>query len=402
MADFSSGAPGAAGQGAQHGPGHVPDDLLARLDGSAAERDRQGGHAAQAKEWIRAAGLLTLTIPARFGGGGASWPQALATVRRLAQVDSAMAHLLAFQYLQLSGVQSYGTPEQVAHWFGQTVLHRWWWGNAANPADPRLAIRADGEGWRLDGVKGFCSGTRGSDVVLTSAVLAESGQRLFAVLPTARQGITVNEDWDPVGQRQTDSGSVQFDQVRVEPHELLRPPPGEPTPFLSLRGLVAQLVLVTLYIGIAEGALRQARGYTLHEARPWHAAGVSRAADDPYIIHRYAEMDVAIAAADAVARQAIAGLEQAWQQGAALQAAQRGALAVEVARAKVLAHRAALATGEGVFDVAGARATRASLGLDRFWRNARTHTLHDPVDYKLRDIGRHALEGVFPPASLYS
>jgi hypothetical protein len=47
-------------------------------------------------------------------------------------------------------------------------------------------------------------------------------------------------------------------------------------------------------------------------------------------------------------------------------------------------------------------ATAARYGLDRFWRNARTHTLHDPLDYKLRDIGNWALHGQWPTPSFYS
>ncbi len=379
------------------------DAVVARLAASAVERDRLGGHAAEAKALLRDHGLLTLPIPLAWDGAGASWSQSLAVVRRIARVDSSLAHLLAFQYLQLSGVLAFGSPEQQARLLGATVRHRWWWGNAANPADPRLLATADGHGgWRLQGIKGFCSGTPGSDHLLVSAIVPATGKRLIAVLPTRRTGVSVHDDWAPIGQRQTDSVSVSFEQVQVEPGEILQVPEGGPSPFLSLRGLLAQLILVNLYLGIAEGALNEARQYTLEASRPWHASGVQRAADDPYTVLRYAEMGLSIAAANAVASQAEAGLDRAWAEGPALTARQRGELAVQVAQAKVLAHRASLATGEGVFDVCGARATRAALGLDRFWRNARTHTLHDPVDYKLRDIGRHALEGRLPEPTLYS
>ena len=113
-------------------------------------------------------------------------------------------------------------------------------------------------------------------------------------------------------------------------------------------------------------------------------------------------MHLAAVAAAALADNAALRLQQAWEQGHALSAEQRGEVALASAEAKVLAHRAALRIGEGLFDVCGARATRATLGLDRFWRNARTHTLHDPIDYKLRDIGRFALEGILPAPTLYS
>lgn len=378
------------------------DDLLAKLAVTAAQRDRAGGHAAHEKELLRQQGLLLLSVPKSHGGVGADWPAILQIVRRVARVDSAMAHLLAFQHLQLSGVLAYGSCEQQQRSLSETVEHNFWWGNSANPADPRLrATEADG-GLLLSGIKGFYSGTRGSQRLLTTAIHEPTGQMLIAALPTDCEGITVHEDWDPVGQRQTDSTSVSFTNVRLEWADVLHRPGAPSSPFISLRGGLAQLILVNLYLGIAEGALNEARQYTLHEARPWAASGVQRRADDPHIVHRDAEMHLAVVAAAALANASAHELEHAWQRGPALTADERGQVALSSAEAKVLAHRASLRVSEGVFDVCGARAARASLGLDRFWRNARTHTLHDPVDYKLRDIGRYALERTFPEPTLYS
>ena len=347
-------------------------------------------------------GLLGIAIPEEFGGAGADWPTVLHIVRRIATVDSALAHLLAFQHLQLSGVLAYGSTEQQQRWLGETVRDQLWWGNTANPADPRLRATERNGALVLQGVKGFCSGTRGSQRLLTTAIFEPTGQMLIAALPTDTPGITIHDDWDPVGQRQTDSTSVSFEQVHLPWADVLHRPEAPSSPFLSLRGLVAQLILVNLYTGIAQGALAEARHYTLHEARPWATSGVARAEDDPYTVHRYAEMHLAAVAAAALADNAALRLQQAWEQGHALSAEQRGEVALASAEAKVLAHRAALRIGEGLFDVCGARATRATLGLDRFWRNARTHTLHDPIDYKLRDIGRFALEGILPAPTLYS
>jgi len=369
---------------------------------TAAERDKAGGHAAEQKELLRQNGLLLLVVPKEYGGIGASWSETLAIVRRIARVDSAMAHLLAFQTLQLSGVLSYGSDEQRALYLRETVTLNHWWGNSANPADPRLMATEKDGGLILQGIKGFCSGTLGSHRLLTTALHQPSGKILIAVLPTAREGITIHDDWDPIGQRQTDSTSVSYEQVRLEWSEVLFRPDAVSTPFLTLRGVVAQLILVNLYLGMAEGAFEQARDYTLNQGRPWFAAGVQRAADDPYVIHRYAEMHLQIRAARALADEAGIELDKVWRIGPELVAEQRGRAALAVAEAKVLAHRTALAVGQDVFDVCGARATKATLGLDRFWRNARTHTLHDPIDYKLRDVGRYALEHLLPEPTLYS
>ena len=378
------------------------DTLLERLRATAVERDRAGGHPAAEKALLRDHGLLVLSVPQELGGTGADWPDILATVRRIATVDSSLAHLLAFQHLQLSGVLAYGSAEQQARWLGDTVRDHLWWGNTANPADPRLRATEANGGLLLNGVKGFCSGTRGSQRLLTTAIHEPTGQMLIAVLPTETPGITIHDDWDPIGQRQTDSTSVSFDNVPLAWSDVLHRPGAPSSPFRSLRGLLAQLILVNLYTGLAQGALSEARQYTLNEARPWAASGVARAADDPYTVHRYAEMHLTTTAAAALADSAAQQLQQAWEQGEDLQAEERGQVALASAEAKVLAHRAALSVGEGVFDVCGARSARAAQGLDRFWRNARTHTLHDPIDYKLRDIGRYALEGRLPEPTLYS
>ena len=378
------------------------DTLLERLRATAVERDRAGGHPAAEKALLRDHGLLLLSVPQELGGTGADWPDILATVRRIATVDSSLAHLLAFQHLQLSGVLAYGSAEQQARWLGDTVRDHLWWGNTANPADPRLRATESNGGLLLNGIKGFCSGTRGSQRLLTTAIHEPTGQMLIAVLPTETPGITIHDDWDPIGQRQTDSTSVSFDNVPLAWSDVLHRPGAPSSPFRSLRGLLAQLILVNLYTGLAQGALAEARQYTLNEARPWAASGVARAADDPYTVHRYAEMHLTTTAAAALADSAAQQLQQAWEQGEDLQAEERGQVALASAEAKVLAHRAALSVGEGVFDVCGARSARAAQGLDRFWRNARTHTLHDPIDYKLRDIGRYALEGRLPEPTLYS
>ncbi|KWF56053.1 acyl-CoA dehydrogenase family protein [Burkholderia pseudomultivorans] len=382
-------------------------DALARaidaLRASAAARDRTGGHAAQEKQWLAEAGLLTLAVPRAFGGQEAEWPAIYDAIRQIARVDSALAHLVGFQCLQVVSVDVWGNPAQREHYLRGTVEQRWWWGNAVNPLDTRLVATATPDGgYRLDGVKGFCSGTRGSQRMTVSAHDPDTGRTVFGVVPTDRDGITVNDDWDPIGQRQTDSGSVRFDRVTLAPEEVLHRSEMPPTPRATLRTLVSQLVLTNLFVGLAEGALGEARDYVLKHGRPWIQADVERASDDPYTLQRFGDMRIQAVAAAALADRAAAALQRAWTQHDALTADGRAEAALAVSEAKIVAQRAALANGEALFDACGARATAASLGLDRFWRNARTHTLHDPLDYRQRDVGRFALTGVLPQASLYT
>jgi alkylation response protein AidB-like acyl-CoA dehydrogenase len=118
--------------------------------------------------------------------------------------------------------------------------------------------------------------------------------------------------------------------------------------------------------------------------------------------HRFGQFRLLVRPAQLLADYAAAALDDAWRRGPALTSDGRGEVALAVAEAKVLAHRAAIDVASQLFELTGARSTSARYGLDRYWRNARVHTLHDPVDYKLRDLGRHALDGRFPDPTPYS
>ena len=380
----------------------VAAELAQRLAATANQRDQAGGHAAQEREWIRESGLLTLSIPTSFGGQGADWPTVYQVIRILARADSALAHVFGFHHLQLAGIQLYGSAQQQRRFLTQTVEQNLFWGNALNPLDKRtIATEAD-YGFQLDGVKSFSSGSVGSDWLTISAWHEETHSALIGIVPTRQQGVSVQADWDAFGQKQTDSGNVRFHQVSLPSTQVLQAPGVKPTPQATLRSQVAQLIMANLYLGIAEGAFEAARSYIAQEARPWFASGVDAAGADPLLQHRFGHLWLKLRPASVLADHAAQELERLFRLGSAITAQQRGALAVAVAEAKVLAHRAGVEVSSEIFELTGARSTSARYGFDRFWRNARVHTLHDPVDYKIRDLGRYALDGTLPEPTAYS
>lgn len=383
-------------------PAAIATALADRLAETAVERDRHGGHAAREREWIRDSGLLTLSVPTEYGGQGADWSTIYETVRILARADSALAHVYAFHHLQIAGVRLYGNADQQRRLLGDTVQQRAFWGNALNPLDKRTVATESGAGFTLDGYKSFSSGSVGSDWLTLSAWHPSTRSALIAVLPTQTSGLNVRADWNAFGQKQTDSGTVAFDSVAL-PADLVLQRPGESsTPQATLRTQVSQLIMANLYLGIGEGAFAAARDYTLQESKPWIASGVVRAADDPYIQQRYGKLWALLRPAAVLSDHAARELDRLFRKGLQVTAQERGELAVAVAEAKVLAHQAGIEVSNQLFELTGARSTSAKYGLDRFWRNVRVHTLHDPVDYKYRDLGRYALEGTLPEATAYS
>lgn len=377
--------------------------LAAEFALSAVERDERGGTPKAERDALRHSGLLALSIPTQYGGLGARWSDTLGIVREFAKVDSSIAHVFGFHHLMLATVRLFSRPDQWQPWFEQTARKNWFWGNALNPLDTRTVVKDFG-GWReFSGKKSFCSGASDSEMLIASAVDENAGGKLLiAAIPSGRSGITLHNDWNNIGQRQTDSGSASFERVRVEESELLLDPGPLSTPFACLRPLIAQLTFTHMFLGIAEGAFEEARNYTLTETRAWHKSSAIDVHNDPYVLHHYGEFWVALEGVRLLVERAAALLDQAWAKGPSLSEHERGQLAIAIATAKVAATRQGLELCSRLFEVTGARSTHASLRLDRHWRNLRTQTLHDPVDYKLHELGDWALNHSLPIPTFYS
>ncbi|SEG54445.1 Acyl-CoA dehydrogenase [Thermomonospora echinospora] len=379
-------------------------EVAAELAEDAAERDRAGRPPFEEIEYLRTAGLLTLLIPAERGGGGATWRTAYQVTREIAAADGGIGQLLGYHYLLSWNLHFFGSPQLQERVERQAAAARWLWGGAFNPRDPDLTLtpRPTG-GFELNGTKTFATGARVGDRLAVGATRADTGEPLVVIANPLHPGVTRPDDWDNIGQRLSASGSVSFAAVPVAAEDVIGSLEN-PSPWVTLVTPAIQLVFVQFYLGIAEGALASARDYTRTTTRPWLLSGVERAVDDPYVLATYGELVARLRAARALADQAIEEIEPALHGPGRedLTEERRGELAVLVATAKVAATEASLTVASRIFEVTGARSTRAALALDRFWRNARTHTLHDPVAYKQREVGAHFLTGEFPPFTLYT
>ena len=204
-----------------------------------------------------------------------------------------------------------------------------------------------------------------------------------------------------MGQRQTDSGTSHFEQVKIQKDELLLNPGPLSTPYSSLRPLIAQLIFVHLFLGVAEGAFATAR-QTVQSQKAWSKSLAENAVNDPFTQKHFAEFYVQLEGVRLLAAKAVQSLQTAWDLGNDLTAEQRGEVSIAIATAKIAATNTSLYITQNIFQVMGARATTAQLNLDRFWRNVRTQTLHDPVDYKYQEIGEWVLTAKVPDPSFYS
>ncbi|CCH28466.1 acyl-CoA dehydrogenase family protein [Actinosynnema sp. NPDC047251] len=362
----------------------VADEVAAGLRVDAAQRDRAGAEPVVEVEALRRSGLVTIE----------DWGTQQAVTRVIGAADANVGHLLGYHYLQ---VWRRGL-------FDGTVLVEdpgLFWAGVSNPLDAALKLTPTDGGFTVSGRKTFATGASVADRLVVSATRADTGAKVTFTLDAKSPGITYAGDWDNIGQRLTASGGVVFEDVPV-PAERVLGTHDETSPRQSLAALGFQAVLAQVYVALAEGALAEAARYTRGTTRPWFLSGVDSATADPYVLATYGELVSDVEAAGLLADHAATALGDAGDRGAELTVEQRASVAALISSAKVVSTKVANQTTSRVFELCGARATAAGYAFDRFWRNARTLTLHDPVSYKAREVGAYFLTGERAPFTGYS
>jgi SfnB family sulfur acquisition oxidoreductase len=365
------------------------------------ERDRAGSVPWADLAALDASGLLGITVPAANGGPDLS-PVVLAEViRTIAAVDPAIAQVPQAHFLFVDVLATLGSPAQRQRLFAD-VLAGARLGNGLaerggqHAQDLKTRLRRAPDGLRLDGRKYYCTGAISARWIGVTA-LDDADRLVLAFVERDAPGLQVDEDWNVMGQRATVSGSAVFEYVPVDPELVIPYQDAFARP--QQLGARAQLVHTAIQVGIAGGALRDAREFVRTRARPFFEAAragwAQTAASDPHTVHRFGELATRVRAAEALLAAAAATLEDVGRQPRDAAAAARGSIAV--AQAKAFGSETATAVASDLFALTGASAADERYDLSRHWRNARTHASHDPVDWKYHHIGNYLLGDVPPP-----
>lgn len=356
-------------------------------------------------EALRTQGLHGLWIPKAYGGLEAPLRIVNQVYLELARANASTAQVFQVHTTHCYLLALYGKSEQKARFFRHVLEEGAWIGVGGNEPGAHVAewktrLTRAPSGYRLNGLKHFCTGHAGARfmaawALMEGATSIREGVTLCMV-PLSREGITVHHDWDAMGQRETASGSVSFRDIFVPEDDVFGTPGAAMAP-PALGGLYFQSAFTAIFIGVAEAAFEAALEYVRTQTRPWPTAGVDRAVDDLYIQHHLGALRVKIDAARLLLDVASGALEAAGDGRGS-----RGEASIATAKAKLMATEAALEMTNRLFQVCGARATYAKFGFDRFWRDVRTLTLTDPIDQKAREIGKFYLLKEDPPVSFFS
>lgn len=382
-------------------------EVAAKLAVDAVERDHRGETPYQEVQLLKDNGLVTLLGPTEHGGGGQTWDTAYRVIREIAKADGSIGQLLGYHYLWAWAARLVATDEQVAAVEELYTTGNLFFGGAVNPRDSDLTITEDGDSIVYNGHKSFSTGSRVSDLTVLEGVLEGTEDHIFAIVPSQQEGITFHDDWDNIGQRLTESGSVTIDNVRVPWASAAGYVDRKfrPLVYNTLNVPAIQLVFTNFYLGIAQGALETALAYTRDRTRAWPYGGDDKqaASEEWYILDGYGDLQAKLWAAEALADKAGAAISRVLHAPREeLTPEARGEVAVLIAAAKQRTVDTGLEIATKIFELTGARASASKYGLDRFWRNLRTHSLHDPLPYKRREVGAYALLGEYPTPTWYT
>jgi SfnB family sulfur acquisition oxidoreductase len=378
----------------------VAHEVAAKLAEGAALRDREGLLPIEALDVYSQSGIWSLNVPKAYGGPGLSYATLARVIAIVATGDPSVAQI-AQNHLAINGIVDLDATEaektRVFGWalqglrFGNAFSEF----NSKNVVDFQTKVRFEGDVAVVDGEKFYTTGALLAHIVPIVAIGEKGAYLVFA--DRDAPGLTVTNDWSSFGQRTTASGNVRAEGVRVpaERAVLLQDVSQVPT----VQGPISQIIQAAIDAGIARAAIDETIRFVRTQSRPWIDSGKETAREDPLSIVAIGDLKIKLHAAEAlleIAGRAIDRGRDAPSRETVNEATLR------TAEAKVLTTQIAIEATNKLFELAGTRSTLARHGLDRHWRNARVHTLHDPVRWKYHIVGNYYLNDVDPPRHPWS
>ncbi|WP_210080660.1 SfnB family sulfur acquisition oxidoreductase [Pantoea endophytica] len=357
----------------------------------AALRDREGILPLNELDAFSQSGLWAMAIPKIYGGAGVSWVTVAKVIAIISAADSALGQLPQNHLAGVAHLVADGSEEQKQELLGE-VLAGLRWGNAFSEknsrtvADFQTRFQREGDDVVINGEKFYATGALLAHRIHAVA-LDDQDRAHLIVLDRNTPGVTIINNWSSFGQRTTASGTVLLENVRAPLSRVI--PAYQAFERPTAAGPISQIIQAAVDVGIARGTVEDTLHFVRERSRPWIDSGQERASDDHFTLAAVGDLKIRLHAAEALL----------WRAGEAIDLAEStvAAATVATAEAKVLTTEIAILAGNKLFELAGTRSTLQEFNLDRHWRNARTHTLHDPVRWKYYHIGNYYLNGTPPP-----
>jgi alkylation response protein AidB-like acyl-CoA dehydrogenase len=371
--------------------------IFARVAEGAVEREQTRSLPFEEIAALRDAGFGAIRLPIAQGGSGATLPQLFRLLVELGEADSNLVQILRAHFAFVEGRLNSDDIETNDRWLPRVANNQLIGAAMAErtaATETTLELRREGDHFRLDGEKYYCTGTLYADWVQAAA--KEDEDRISVLVPTDAPGVSLFDDWDGFGQRLTGSGTTRFENVAVEEWQILRRfNPGEIRADSYITAFFQQFHLAA-FAGIARAAKRDAIAFVQAKTRQFGKPGLSEPAQDPLVQRVVGRIASQVFVAESIVERVSEALQtahEAWLSGEGLEEAlieaDRRAYQGQQVLVELVPQIASL-----IFEVGGASATQEARRLDRHWRNARVLGSHNPAIARERLIGDHYLNGV--------
>jgi SfnB family sulfur acquisition oxidoreductase len=337
-----------------------------------------------------------MRIPQEFGGAYVSNKILAQVFRILNKADSSVGQIPQNQISLLHLIDIMGTAQQKHFIFNEILQGK----RLANGGPERhtkdtktlaAALSIENGHYFIDAEKFYSTGSSFAHWLAIKAIHPQ-GHTVLALVSSQTQGVEITDDWDGFGQRTTSSGTVKLKHAEIDP--LLIFDERKLTAAPNYRGAYSQLLQTAIDVGIAEAAFADTLA-AVHKARPIADAHADKASHEHYTLQEVGKSAVLLDAAILLLDEAAEYLDEL-DQLQAVNAQQAAKASILVAEAKVYANDAALHISEKLLELGGSRSSLSIHNFDQHWRNARVHTLHDPVRWKLHALGDYYLNGALP------
>ncbi|WP_288366858.1 acyl-CoA dehydrogenase family protein [uncultured Acinetobacter sp.] len=366
--------------------------IFAEIAQGALAREQQRILPFEQIEQLKQAGFGAVRVPVRYGGAGLSLPQLFDLLTELAAADSNIVQALRGHFAFVEDRLVAHKTQSQKLWFerfvaGELVGNAWTEVGSVQIGDVITRVTQNATGQRVvSGEKYYSTGSIFADWVDLFAFDEVSQQNVIAVINRHASGVDIQDDWDGFGQKTTGSGTLRVNTVEVPISHIL--------PFdqrFKYQTAFYQVVHLATLSGIAQAAVANFSEEVRHRTRIFSHSNADLVRHDPQVLQVIGQASAQAYASTAITQRAAAALQDAYLSHFAEQPEQdvqaNIAAELESAQGQVVISRLVLELTSNLFNALSASASSTAKQLDRYWRNARTVSSHNPIIYKEKAIG---------------
>jgi short-chain 2-methylacyl-CoA dehydrogenase len=235
----------------------------------AEELDREGRFPYELVAELAELGLMGMTIPEEYGGGGADTVSYAIAVEELTRIDSSVAITVAAHHsLGTLPIYYYGSEEQRREWlpelasgrrlaaFGLTEP-----GAGSDAGNTRTTAELRDGQWIVNGSKMFITNA-GTDITACVTITAATadGEISNIIVPNGAPGYEIAPTMKKLGWRASDTRELSFKDVAVPEGNLLGPRGAGFKQFLEILD-GGRISVAAMGVGLAQGAYDLAYAY---------------------------------------------------------------------------------------------------------------------------------------------